>query len=142
MNEKDFIFSKSRELKLSGIRNFSSDFLHTTNIRTIDLPEKDLILGKEFFGKFEVSTITGDFVLSFNNIFEAKYTVYAGKNRNSKIKIPVDFESIKAAVENYEKYLDSLLIELKKDYLSRFSIGKNFTSVSSEIFKKLNLIRL
>lgn len=106
------------------------------------MPEQSLVLGKEFFGTYEISTITGDFVLTFNNKFEAKYIVYASKNRKNKIKIPGESDSIKAAVESYEKYLDQLLLEIKKDYLARFSNGKNFTSVSNEIFKKLNLTRL
>lgn len=142
MNEKDFIYSKSKELFLSGIKNFPADFSNLKKCNTIDMPEQSLVLGKEFFGTYEISTITGDFVLTFNNKFEAKYIVYASKNRKNKIKIPGESDSIKAAVESYEKYLDQLLLEIKKDYLARFSNGKNFTSVSNEIFKKLNLTRL
>ena len=142
MSEKDFIFSKSRELYLNGIKIFPVDFTNSKNTKIIEVPEKELVLGKEFFGSYEVSTIAGDFLLTFNNASEAKYIVYASKNRKDKIKIPKEPDNIKAAVENYEKYLDQLLQEIKKDYLARFSNGKNFTSVSNEIFKKLNLTRL
>ena len=142
MSEKDFIFSKSRELYLNGIKIFPVDFTNSKNTKIIEVPEKELVLGKEFFGSYEVSTIAGDFVLTFSDALEAKYIVYASKNRTNKIKIPKDSDSIKSAVESYEKYLDQLLQEIKKDYLARFSNGKNFTSVSNEIFKKLNLTRL
>ena len=142
MNEKDFIFSKSKELSLNGIKNFPIDFINAKNFNVIEVPVKELVLGKEFFGSFEVSTIAGDFVLTFSSSHEAKYIVYASKNRTDRIKIPKESDNVKAAVENYEKYLDQLLQEVKKDYLARFSNGRNFTSVSNEIFKKLNLIRL
>jgi hypothetical protein len=142
LNEKDFIFSKSRQLQLAGIKNFPVDFINSKNFNVIEVPEKELVLGKEFFGSYEVSTIAGDFLLTFSNAHEAKYIVYASKSRTNKIKIPKESYNIKMAVESYEKYLDQLLQELKKDYLARFINGKNFTSVSNEIFKKLNLTRL
>ena len=142
MNEKDFIFSKSKELQLSGLKNFPADFLTTKNCNSVEIPDKYLILGKEFFGNFEVTTPAGDFVITFNNEYEAKYIVYASKNRNNQIKIPKEEKNIKEAVESYEKYLDEILQEIRKDYSARFATGKNFTSVSSEIFRKLNLTRL
>jgi hypothetical protein len=142
LNEKDFIFSKSRELHLNGIKIFPIDFINSKNFNVIEVPEKELVLGKEFFGSYEVSTTAGDFLLTFSNSHEAKYIVYASKNRTNTIKIPKESHDIKMAVEGYEKYLDQLLVEIKKDYLAKFSNGKNITSVSNEIFKKLNLTRL
>ncbi|NWG27409.1 MAG: hypothetical protein HXY48_02610 [Ignavibacteriaceae bacterium] len=142
MSEKDFIFSKSKELSLSGIKNFPLDFLHFKNFSEIEVPDKVLVLGKEFFGSYEVSSATGDFVMTFNNEFEAKYVVYASRNRKNNIKIPKELSVIKKAVEEYELYLDRLLLEIKKDYLKKINNGKNFSSVSNEIFKKLNLTRL
>lgn len=142
MSEKDFIFSKSKELSLSGLKSFPIDFIKTKSISVIEVPEKVLVLGKEFFGSYEVSSAAGDFVLTFNNLFEAKYFVYASRQRKNKIKIPAENSSIKKSVEEYEQYLDELLQEIKKDYLKKFTNGKNFTSVLNEIFKKLNLTRL
>lgn len=142
MNENDFIFSKSKDFQLSGIKNFPIDFTDLQSSGVIKVPDKQLILGKEFFGSFEVTTPAGDFVLTLNNEYEAKYIVYASRNRKADLKIPHKFENIKNAVILYEKYLDLLLIDIKKEYFKRFSNGKNFTSVSNEIFKKLNLIRL
>jgi len=142
VSEKDFIFSKSKDISLSGLKSFPIDFNNSKNLTTFEVPEKVLLLGKEFFGSYEVSSATGDFVLTFNNEFEAKYVVYASQSRKNKIKIPSDLIAIKKAVEDYEKYLDQILQEIKKDYLKKFSNEKNLTSVSNEIFKKLNLTRL
>ena len=134
MSEKDFIFSKSKDISLSGLKSFPIDFSNPKNLTTIDVPEKVLLLGKEFFGSYEVSSANGDFVLTFNNEFEAKYVVYASQSRKNKIKIPPDLIAIKKAVEDYEKYLDQILQEIKKEYLKKFSNEKNLTSVSNEIF--------
>jgi hypothetical protein len=142
LNEKDFIFSKSKELSLYGLKSFPIDFIVSKSLNAIQIPDKVLVLGKEFFGSYEVSSAAGDFVLTFNNLFEAKYVVYASQLRKNKINIPNEIRSIKKSVEDYEKYLDELLQEIKKDYLKKFSSGKNLTSVSNEIFKKLNLTRL
>jgi hypothetical protein len=142
VSEKDFIFSKSKELSLSGIKNFPLDFLSFKNFSDIEVPDKVLVLGKEFFGSYEVSSATSDFVMTFNNEFETKYVVYASRNRKNNIKIPKELSVIKKAVEEYELYLDRLLLEIKKDYLKKINNGKNFSSVSNEIFKKLNLTRL
>jgi len=142
LNEKDFIYSKSKELSLSGLKSFPIDFIKLKGLNVIEVPDKVLVLGKEFFGSYEVSAATGNFVMTFSNESEAKYVVYASQSRKTKIKIPVDLITIKKVVENYEQYLDELLQEVKKDYLKKINNGKNFTSVSNEIFKKLNLTRL
>lgn len=119
MSESDFIFSKTRELSLSGIKNFPIDFYNLKNFTEIDVPDKVLVLGKEFFGSYEVSSTSGDFVMTFSNELEAKFIVYASRNRKNKIKIPRDSESIENAVEEYEKYLDILLQDIRKDYLKK-----------------------
>lgn len=142
MNEADFIFSKSKELSLSGIKNFPLDFINTNKLNEVDVPDKMLVLGKEFFGSFEVSSPNGEFIMTFTNEYEAKYIVYGSQNRKSRIKIPADLTSTKKSVEDYEKYLDQLLREIENDYQKKINRGKNFTSVSSQIFKKLNLTRL
>lgn len=142
MSEKDFIFSKSREISLSGIKNFPVDFADLKNTREVEVPDKQLMPGTEFFGSYEVRTASGDFVLILDNEDEAKYISYASLNRKNEIKIPKELTNTREAVETYEKYLDSLLNEIKKDYTTRFKTGKNFNSVSNEIFKRLNLIRL
>lgn len=142
MNEKDFIFSKSKDLSLSGLKNFPQDFTISKKIKSIDVPEKVLSLGKEFFGSFEVTSATGDFVMTFQNEFEAKYVVYASQNRKNLINIPADQSAVINAVKEYEKYLDNLLLEIKNEYQRKVNNGKNLTAVSNEIFKKLNLTRL
>lgn len=142
MSEADFIFSKSKELQLTGIKEFPVDFIDKKNLSEKEVPDKVLVLGKEFFGSYEVTSATGDFVLTLTDESEAKYIVYASRNRKNKIKIPRDQESIKKSVDEYEKYLDDMLLNIRNDYLKKFNNGKNFTSVSNEIFKKMNLTRL
>lgn len=142
MNEKDFIFSKSKDISLSGIKNFPVDFADLNKVKVLDVPDKLLTPGTEFFGSYEVTTTSGDFILTFENETEAKYISYASLNRKNKIKVPKELTNIRNAVESYEKYLDDLLNEIKKDYEHRFKTGKHFNSVSNEIFKRLNLIRL
>ncbi len=142
MSEADFIFSKSKELALTGLKNFPIDFIRTKELTEISVPEKVLVLGKEFFGSYEVSSATGDFVLTFSNEYEAKYIVYASRNRKSKIYLPQELTFIKRSVDDYENYLDSLLLDIKKDYEKKINNGKSLGSVSNEIFKKLNLTRL
>ena len=142
MSEKDFIFIKSKELSLSGLKSFPIDFIESKSLNVFEVPNKVLVLGKEFFGSYEVSSAAGDFVLTFNNLFEAKYFVYASQQRKNKIKVPGEISNIKKSVEDYEQYLDELLNGIKKDYMKKFSNGKNLTPVSNEIFKKLNLTRL
>lgn len=142
MNEKDFIFSKSKDLSLSGLKNFPKDFSNSKKLRTIDVPEKVLVLGKEFFGSFEVTSTSGDFTMTFQDESEAKYIVYASQNRKDKIQLPIEMDALNKAVEDYEKYLDDLLQEIKNEYHRKVINGKNLTAVSNEIFKKLNLTRL
>jgi hypothetical protein len=142
MSEKDFIFSKSKDYSLSGIKNFPVDFADLNKAKVLDVPDKQLIPGTEFFGSYEVTTASGDFIFTCNDESEAKYISYASLNRKNKIKIPKQLAEIKNAVDSYEKYLDTLLNEIKKDYEYRFRTGKNFNPVSNEIFKRLNLIRL
>jgi len=142
VSEADFIFSKSKELALTGIKNFPIDFIIAKKLNEIEVPDKVLVLGKEFFGSYEVTSATGDFVLTLAEESEAKYIVYASRNRKSRIKIPSDSESIKQSVDEYEKYLDNLLLDIRKDYQKKIHNGKNYTLVSNEIFKKLNLTRL
>jgi hypothetical protein len=142
VSEADFIFSKSKEILLAAIKDFPLDFINTKNFSEIEVPDKVLVLGKEFFGSFEITSATGDFVMTRSNISEAKYIVYASRSRKSKIKIPSDSALIKKSVDEYEKYLDQLLLDIKKDYQKKINTGKNFTFVSNEIFKKLNLARL
>jgi hypothetical protein len=142
VNEKDFIFSKSKDISISGIKNFPVDFADLNKAREVEIPDKQLMPGTEFFGSYEVTTSSGDFTLTFDNEQEAKYISYASLNRQNKIKIPKELINISKAIESYEIYLDNLLNEIKKDYKYRFKNGKNFNSVSNEIFKRLNLIRL
>jgi hypothetical protein len=100
-----------------------------------------LIIGTELFGTYEIITTDGDPVYQAQSSDEAKFFVYGSKERNGKTYLPKDKSKIKTIIESYNKYLDDLIIQIKKDYQNTFPDGKNLLSVSNEIFQKLNLIR-
>ena len=105
------------------------------------MPHKTLVLGNEFFGVVEILTIEGKPVLQVDNFHKAKYIVYANLNRSSNIIIPKSEYEIKTAVENYEKYLDWILLDIEDKLKQKLPESRNLLSVTNEIFLKLNLVR-
>ena len=142
MNEKEFVSTQSAKLKSGGIKIFPEDFCDLSNAKELKLPEKNLVLGKDFFGSFEITTTNGESVLNVEDESEAKFIVYSSKKRSKQIKIPNDSKLITESVKKYESYLDELLTEIKNDYQRENLETKNIGTVSGEIFKKLNLTRL
>ena len=88
MNEKEFVSTQSEKLKSWGIKIFPEDFCDLSNAKELSLPEKNLILGKDFFGSFEITTTNGESVLNVEDQSEAKFIVYSSKKRSKQIKIP------------------------------------------------------
>ena len=85
MNEKDFIFSKSKDLSISGIKSFPIDFIQSKKLNTIEVPDKVLVLGKEFFGSFEVASAT---VILFSHlIMSSKLNMLFMQARTEKTKL-------------------------------------------------------
>jgi len=142
VNESDFIKEECRRISSGGLKTFPDDFLEIKDGKEIKVPAENLILGKEFFGTYEVTTTGGDLIGNFKNEYTAKFVVYSGKKRESKMFLPDNDISIKTAVESYEKFLDSLLKEIKNHYTKNFPDTDNVHSVSNNIFNKLNLFRL
>ena len=142
MNEKEFVSTQSDKLKSWGIKIFPEDFCDLSNAKKLNLPEKNLLLGKGFFGSFEVTTTNGESVLNVEDQSEAKFIVYSSKKRSKQIKIPIDSKLITESVKKYESYLDELLTKIKNDYQRENLETKNIGTVSGEIFKRLNLTRL
>jgi hypothetical protein len=99
-------------------------------------------MGNNIFGQYEIITSDGTPVFQFDNLSKAKYIVYSSINSSKKIQIPADEAGIKIIVGNYEKYLDSLLINIQEDFNKEFPLSQNQHSVSNEIFRKLNLVRI
>ena len=46
------------------------------------------------------------------------------------------------AVDNYENYIDSILMDIPKEFKTAFPESENNLDVLNEVFKKLNLIRI
>lgn len=141
MNEKDFIKKWIDQLKVEGLKKFPADFISISVSKEIEVPKQTLLIGEEFFGAFEVITISGEQVYQANNYFEAKFIVYASRARSGNIFIPTDSKDIQYSVKDYEQYLDKILQRIENDFNKTFPKSKNFSSVSSEIFNTLNLVR-
>lgn len=125
-----------------NLKIFPDDFINLRVGKKIVIPGKELMLGKEFFGSYEVSTTEGELVLNTENQSEAKFLVYSGKNKKGTITLPSKTEDTKKAVGKYESYLDELLSDIQSEFRERFPDSKNQFEISNEIFRKLNLVRL
>lgn len=141
MTEKDFINKWTKFLIAEGIKKFPSGFSEPKDFVVLEFPPQTLMLGKEFFGAYEVLTTSGESVYQAADLNEAKYIIYAGRNRSGKILLPVSKDEIVSALKKYEAYVDSVLSRIEKDFKKEFPNSKNFPVVSNEIFKVLNLIR-
>jgi hypothetical protein len=142
MNEKKFISSWVSKLASANIKNFPGDFISLTNYTELKLPGKTLLIGEEFFGKFEIITPDGNSVLHTENYLQAKFVLYANRNTPELIRLPKDENEIRQAVQKYELYIDSIIKENEIDYKKTFPEEKNSKSVVNEIFRQLNLVRV
>lgn len=143
MNEKKFISSWISKLSSDGTKNFPSDFISLENNFTeVKLPAKTLLIGKEFFGRYEIITPDGNSVFHADSYSIAKYILYANRNTPKLILLPHDDADLKKAVQLYESYLDSLIKEIESGYKKSFPEGKNSKFIVNEIFKQLNLVRV
>jgi hypothetical protein len=138
LKEKEYFNFKAAELKLS-LRYFPDDFINIKEGKKIILPPYNLLPGKNFFGKIEVTSPNGTTWLISENLPEAKYLVYARQNGRDEVTLPVE-ESITAAVSEYENYLDLLMKEIGKEYRLKFPEGDKSRAIT-EIFRMLNLVR-
>lgn len=142
MTSKEFIAKKIKDFRAEGLKIFPGDFLLSNDTTSLSLISNALIVGSEFFGSYEVLTAEGSLFCSTETLANAKYIVYAGKQKNKEIKIPLNEKDIETSVKEYEKYLDGLLRQIKKEYKAQFPDGKDILSVVKEIFTLLNLSRL
>jgi hypothetical protein len=141
LNEEIFVENWLSKIHSSGIRKFPFHFIDESQLDSISIPIKTLVVGQEFFGAYEIITTDGESVYHASNYDEAKFIVYSSKERNGKSYLPKDRIMIKTLVDSYNNYLDDLLTQVKSDYKKHFKDGRNVNAVSNEIFKKLNLIR-
>ena len=141
MTEKEFISQYINKHSETKGKIFPDDFTNLTDTEKLELPQKTLVLGNEFFGVVEILTTEGTPVLQADNIHKAKYIVYANLNRSGNIIIPKNEHDIKTAVENYEKHLDWILLDIEEELNKELPDSRNLHSVTNEIFLKLNLVR-
>jgi len=141
LTEKEFINKWKSEISNEGVKNFPSDFLITQDCSEYDLNEKSLMIGEEFFGKYEILDAKGNVFLQVDDYLQAKYLVYASKNKIQKVNMPNSSLELKKILADYEKYLDSLLLKIQTDYKKTFNSSTNLHCVTNEIFHSLNLAR-
>lgn len=142
MTPKEFISRKIEEISRQGVKIFPDDFLLPCETTGINLPSAALVIGNEFFGRYEVLATGGDLFLHTDTLIKAKYLVYSSRLKEREIKIPVDIQFIETIVKNYESYLDKMLKLIEKDYKVSFAGGKDLNIIANEIFRILNLKRL
>ena len=141
MTEKEFISGWTNKISNEGIKTFPGEFINKSDNVIVKLPGKALVIGKEFFGSFEILTVDGSPVLHADSHVKAKYIIYANRMKPGEIIVPKDENGIKQSVTLYENYLDEFIKLIGIDYKKNFPGGKNSISVVNEIFKMLNLIR-
>ena len=142
MNEKDFITSWVLLLKEEKLKPFPADFTIDAQYENVSFNKKRILIGKEFFGEYELINIEGKEVLRVDSYVKAKYFVYANRNHPTVISIPTSSDAVNQMTAAYEKYLDSILKRINIDYIKIFPGMKNSAEVINRIFDHLNLIRL
>jgi len=142
VTEKEFIAETVEYHLGKGLKVFPADFVETTFVEKFDIPQKTLILGEELFGSFEIITTDGSQVLLTDNLMKGKFIVYASCNANGLIEIPQDEKIVEYAVEQYENYIDFILMQIQKDFKTAFPESEINLDVVNEVFKKLNLQRI
>jgi len=142
MCEKEFISGWTARLSYEGIKSFPYDFIKFNEHKEIRLPGKTLILGEEFFGNYEIITVDGVSVLHAESNDQAKFILYANRNRPEIMHIPLKESDLKSSISEYEEYLDSIIRRIETDYKENFPEEKNFNAVMNDIFRVMNLTRL
>jgi hypothetical protein len=140
MSEKEFITNWASKLWTEKIKKFPEVFISACECRKLELPGKTLVIGEEFFGAFEILTIDGNAVYQAANHEEAKFIIYANRDKVNSVDIPISVGEIKAANVKYEQYLDGIIRNIDADYKKSFP-GMAGTTAVNEIFRTLNLVR-
>lgn len=142
MNQKEFVNLRASKLASEKIKNFPGDFIELKRHSELRLPGKTLLIGEEFFGKYEIHTSDGNSILHTESYLQAKYILYANRENPHIIHLPVEDKELKAGVQKYESYLDNIIKEIEADYKKSFPDHKNSKTVVNEVFKLLNLVRV
>jgi len=141
MTEKEFIQKFIEEFQKEELKKFPDNFLENTECKVVHIPNKILIIGENFFDNYVVSTIDGNIVYNASTYEEAKYIVYASRNKTDKVAIPKDYHKMKLVLINYEKYIDSIIFRISSEYEKHFSNQNNLNNIINDIMRILNLVR-
>ncbi len=133
---KNWIAKNSSKFK----SEFPKDFLTNENLITISMPGKQLVLGDLFFGFYQICSADGEVYFNEEEIYKAKYIVYASKLKRDTLEIPADLNDITSVVRKYEKYLDSIIIKIKQE-ITKEQIKIKEDEAVRQIFNIMNLIR-
>jgi hypothetical protein len=140
MKEKEFVHQQVNALA-KELKTFPDEFISGYESKVISLPPKNLLLGEEFFGKYEILTADGTLVFHSTSYDEAKFIVYSSRTKPEKVHLPINNDDLKNSLAAYSKYLDSIIKEISMLYKKHFPEGKNLHMVSNDIFRILNLVR-
>lgn len=141
VTEKEFTAEWIEKLRAGYLKKFPDEFIGETDCQDFQLPMKNIHMGEELFGSYELIDSDGNSVLVTNSQAKAKYILYSCREKRPVIKVPSDEQELNEIVKNYEKHLDSLIRELEKQYTTTFPKQKNFFAISNNIFNSLNLKR-
>jgi len=103
MTEKEFIAHWIKKIRADKKKFFPEDYLGTTQTTELSVPPKVLLLGEHLFGNYEITTVDGEVVHLALSYEEAKYIVYASRNKTDKILIPVSGNELKKILAEYDK---------------------------------------
>ncbi len=141
MNEKEFIKRWIDKIATELLKKFPDDFIDGIECKNFNMPGKSLVLGSELFGTFEIMDVDGNVIFQAENIYKAKYILYANRTKPAEIKIPLSETDIKAVVKNYENHIDSIVKMIEEDLMKQSTNPHKFLRVSNSIFNNLNLQR-
>jgi hypothetical protein len=141
MTQKDFQQKWIKLIKDEKLKVFPDDFVESIPTKEISLPNKNLILGPELFGSFELLDVGGNLIFNASSFTEAKFVLYANRYKPSKINLPLDDNDTAKIVKQYELHLDTILKEVEKEFKLEFPESTRFLEVSNHIFQALNIQR-
>jgi hypothetical protein len=142
LTEKEFTSKWTQKLSSESLKKFPEEFSSINEFKEENFPAKTLVIGKEFFGAFEILTVDGKSVYQAKDYNEAKYIIYSNRaNKNNPVKIPLNSCDIKSSVIKFESYMDSIIKEIEIDFRKTFPDSKNSTLVVNNVLRIINLTR-
>ncbi len=142
MTENEFISIWTEKIRDERLKDFPADFLKEEKVARIKMPGRAMMMGAELFGSVELVDTDGDVHFMCESSEKAKYILYANRNHPLYTEIPENEEDLATVLKRYENFLDSLLNDVKNEFLKSFKAAGKFAQVSNSIFRNLKLSRL